>query len=346
MNARSVLVVLALLFLQRSALYATQMSYEPARLEWVTLQGSAQTDNPQSVAIDEDGNVLIAGYTRGDLGGTPSILTDAFVSKYNPDGSLIWTKHIDSGASDFSHAVSADGNGHFYLAGYTYGDLGEPLPSKVDSFVQKYSNNGELIWSRLQNFNNTNIGIDVSADKLGNVFTTGFSTFDINTSNAADAFVSMYDEGGNLQWSRELPIDGWVQGKGVAADNLGNVYVAGYSHDSFNYFDRWSDVFLSKYNATGELLWTGQFGSDSNDVAEDVAVDGSGGVYITGYASGALPDSIHDTEYEQAGLFVSKFDVEGNQIWTRQFGGGRGNSIAVDVSGNIYVVWQYLCCWL
>jgi hypothetical protein len=72
-----------------------------------------------------------------------------------------------------------------------------------------------------------------------------------------------------------------------------------------------------------------------------VTVDGSGNVYTTGYFIGPTdfdpgPGVFQLTSAGSSETFVVKLDGAGNFIWARQLGGGSGNSLAVDQSGNVF----------
>ena len=104
-----------------------------------------------------------------------------------------------------------------------------------------------------------------------------------------------------------------------AVDADGNVYIAGQvagalpGEVSVVPFD----AFLRKYDATGNVLWTSQFGTTSHDEATGVAVAPDGSVYVSGRVDGALPGQFHAGG---ADAFVRKYDAAGNAQWTRQFG--------------------------
>jgi len=87
-----------------------------------------------------------------------------------------------------------------------------------------------------------------------------------------------------------------------------------------------------------DILWTRQFGTSSSDLANGVAIDGAGNVYVVGQTEGALPGQ---TGLGGRDAFVRRYDSLGNQLWTRQFG-TRGDDAAlgagVDSDGNLYVV--------
>ena len=91
-----------------------------------------------------------------------------------------------------------------------------------------------------------------------------------------------------------------------------------------------TDAFVCKYNSTGNTIWAKQFGSANYDSANSVAVDGSGNVYVVGKVDGAITSPVPGGFGVDA--FVRKYDANGNQIWTRQFGLARNNYDAVGIA--------------
>ena len=64
-------------------------------------------------------------------------------------------------------------------------------------------------------------------------------------------------------------------------------------------------------------LWTRQFGTSGYDFARAVAVDPEGNVYVAGRTEGALPGQVSSGDFD---AFVRKYDRDGDEVWTRQFG--------------------------
>src|SRR3990172_4842131 len=159
---------------------------------------------------------------------------------------------------------------------------------------------------------------------------------------------------GDLVWADRL--GGTIDdvGTGVAVDGSGNVYTTGYFRGTADFdpgdgtFDLTSagsyDVFVSKLDAAGNLVWARRLGGTSDDYGYGVAVDGSGNVYTTGFFSGTAgfdpgADPSNLTSAGGADVFVSKLDSTGNFAWARQLGGpidDSGYGVAVDGSGNVY----------
>jgi hypothetical protein len=106
------------------------------------------------------------------------------------------------------------------------------------------------------------------------------------------------------------------------------------------------DVFVSKLNSAGNLVWAKQFGgfSDTSDEGKSVTTDAAGNIYITGtfrgtadFDPGAGTNNLIASG--KTDIFICKLDPSGNFIWARNFSGldeEVANSIRVDASGNVY----------
>jgi hypothetical protein len=145
-----------------------------------------------------------------------------------------------------------------------------------------------------------------------------------------------YSAGGVL-WNSQFGTPGQDWAHAIAANGPA-VYVVGCAWDALSgqASPGAGDVFLCKYDDRGNVLWTRQFGTPAYDVAWGVVADTSS-VYLAGCTGGALSGQ------NQAGgrdAFVCKYDDNGNEVWTRQFGSPRSTQVfgaAVDGAGNIFV---------
>jgi hypothetical protein len=151
----------------------------------------------------------------------------------------------------------------------------------------------------------------------------------------------------------------------MALDGAGNIYVTGQFGGSADFnpdpsvteahtSNGGQDVFLSKFSSTGVLQWARTWGGSGRDVANGIAVDGAGNVYVAGpfqYTVDFDPDPLTtDTHISNNSsgannTFVSKFDSSGSFKWARTWGpsvaGGEAYSVAVDSSNNVYVVGDF-----
>ena len=259
-------------------------------LVWVRQLGTNLGEQSGGVSAEGLGNVYITGGTQGILDGANAgdsdpFVYDAFVSKFDEDGNLEWTRQLGSKGEDFSNGVSADGLGNVYISGYTSGSLDDSNGVGSDAFVSKYSETGNLLWTRQFGTDAEVVSYGVSADSLGSVFISGLTSSDLP--RGRDAFVSKYSDTGTLLWTRQLGTDEYDSSWGVSADGLGNVYISGYTDGNLG--GRYAgnhDAFVSKFDTAGNLLWTTQLGTSGQDLSNGVSADGLGNVFFSGGTEG------------------------------------------------------------
>ena len=109
----------------------------PYPIEWARQLGTSAGDYSLGVAADPLGNVFITGGTCGSLGGPNAGRSDAFVSKYDGAGSLLWTRQLGTSSYDEGYGAALDPLGNVFFSGYTKGSLGGPNAGDFDAFLVK-----------------------------------------------------------------------------------------------------------------------------------------------------------------------------------------------------------------
>lgn len=122
-------------------------------LVWVKHRGSPADERAYAVTADAEGNVFVAGYTKGVLGDESHGRVDAFVAKYAADGELLWTAQLGSDEDDYAHSVTAADDGSVYIGGMSSGPLpgsaqGETNPDGFSAYVAKCTAEGEVVWEK------------------------------------------------------------------------------------------------------------------------------------------------------------------------------------------------------
>jgi hypothetical protein len=150
------------------------------RGKWLKLAGNSEISSRSGPTPAESRETASAGSY------------DAFVSKYDAAGTLVWTRQLGTGSGDGCYGVSADGLGSVYISGYTAGNLGGASAGSFDAFVSKYDAAGTLAWTRQLGTGSDDVSFGVSADGLGNVYFSGYTYGNLGGASAggADAFVS------------------------------------------------------------------------------------------------------------------------------------------------------------
>ena len=263
----------------------------------------------------------------------------AVVTKFDLAGNSLWSKAIGgSQGLTRSSGIVADAVGNTYAVGSTSESLGDQTNAGFnDAFVTKLDTLGNEVWTRLIGSSGNDFARAVALDQAGNVYvagsTTGVLAGGVN-GGREDAFLAKLDTGGNILWIRQFGGADGELANGVGVDAAGNAYVGGSISVTIEGIPIGnSDVFLAKYEASGNQSWIRQFGSSETDFGTAVAVDAAGNSWITGSMQGASPGGEQDA-------FVAKYDTAGTQLWIHQFGSVNGESaegVVVDAGGNAYV---------
>lgn len=167
--------------------------------------------------------------------------------------------------------------------------------------------------------------------------------------------LSTFSQTNQWQWAHRAGGDGFnvnghtEEGVDIVVDQNNDVYVCGHIFPLNTTFDTVQvnfnvtdlNIFLAKYSCEGELLWYRVFGSDRRDLVSSMTIDDAGYIYITGQIpDGQFGDAIlgDDTLASFGGLYVSKFDSAGNNIWNRvSYSGAFGHQIESGPNGSLYV---------
>jgi len=296
--------------------------------QWTEQLGSASSDAANAVATDSSGNVYVVGVTYGGLDGNSKGNSDLFVVKYNSSGTKQWTKQLGTEEYDEARGVVTDSSGNVYVVGGTKGRLnGISNSGRTDVFMIKFDSSGTRQWTKPLGTAQNDLANGVSIDSSGNFYVVGvtYKNLDGNTSaGGADLFVAKYNSSGTKQWTKQLGTSGRDHARGVATDYSGNVFVAGDTYGGLdgNTNAGYNDLFVVKYNSSGTKQWTKQFGTPSSDLADGVAVDSSGNVYVVGYTYGELDGN---TNTGASDIFVVKYNSSGTKQWTKQIGSSSQN---------------------
>ena len=244
---------------------------------------------------------------------------------------------------DEARGVATDSSGNVYVVGGTKGNLnGISNSGRTDAFVIKFNSSGTRQWTKKLGTWQNDLANGVATDSSGNFYVTGFTYqhLDGNTSAGnADLFVVKYNSSGKKQWTKQLGTSKHDRARGVATDSSGNVYVTGDTYGGLdgNTSAGYNDLFVVKYLDNGTKQWTKQLGTSSTDLANGVATDSSGNVYVAGGTYGGLDGN---TNAGNSDLFVVKYNSSGTKQWTKQMGSSSRDydyGVATDSSRNVYV---------
>ena len=302
-----------------------------------TFLGGSNHDRGFAIAIDAAGDAYVAGYTNSsDFPTTPGALRtsfasggmEGFVTKLNPAGNaLLYSTFLGGTADDRIYAIALDANGEAFVAGRTKspdfpvtpGAFGPTFQNTIcgpvlcaHGFVSKLDANGNtMVYSSYLGGRSSDRGLGIAVDASGDAYVTGYTN------------------------SSDFPVTPGAYRTAFHAGACGSFTC--------------SEGFVAKVNATGTALSYSTFlGGSKTDLAHEVAIDAGGAAYVTGETNSTdfpVTPGVYESAYAGTGTrhaFVTKLDATGSTLVYSTFLGGsntdQGHGIAVDASGNTYVV--------
>jgi len=215
-----------------------------------------------------------------------------------------WAKSAGSVSNDYSNATCTDAGGNVYAAG---------------SFQ-------------------------------GTTITIGSYTLQNTATGSNDIFLAKYDANGNVLWAKSAGGTERDFAYGVCADINGNVYITGFflsteiilGTDTLINAGSYGDIFIIKYDSSGNVQWARSAGGTSADEAFGICIDSESNIYIAGMFGSPTASFGSDTlnligYYD---IFIAKYTPGGNLTWVKNMGGTQWDaaySICTDNHKNIYI---------
>lgn len=340
-------------------------------IKWLRHAGGTGGDVAYGVGVDALHNCYVTGEVEqtATFGGGFSVTSagsnDIFLAKYDINGSVTRLQKWGSAGNDKGRALAVSPSGECYITGY-YSDgmmIGNVSLSHAggnDVYVTKINSSGTVLWAKRGGGGNDDRGYGVAYDKNGNVYITGyfnssatFSGTTISNSGVNGAYVAAYDNNGSFKWIRKggSCCDD-AEGNCIAVDEDNYIYVAGYYSGTATFGATTltavgsTDIFLAKYDASGNVIWAKSAGGAYEDIAYGLSIDT---VNHQIYMTGQIDDySYFGTNYIGAAgnrdVFITAYDMNGNVDWVRSYGGNQrdiGYAIANDNNGNIFTTGIY-----
>ncbi len=290
------------------------IKYDPSgNTLWTAVKDNSAnaTDEPTSLILDKDNNIITAGYY-----GQYMILV-----KYDESGNELWFHAFNPGYDyTLTDQLCTDGSGNIYYTGSSPKGQGLWQP-----FVRKYSADGNLAWDknfdlggyqRLVYDGNTNfyiVGSPVPEDSIWK------------------CTVIKFDTSGSIIWKNNFGTNGdlYYQPLKLILDSDQNFYVLG-SYGDY-YFQQMTELF--KCDSSGTLIWD-KLISDTSNVSiwpSDICLDSRDNIYMSGYKGTFASDGR---------LLTMRFNPDGDIIWEKSISDSNrysnGEFLGIDADNNVY----------
>ena len=347
-------------------------------VEYATFLGGLKDDKINAATVDADGNAYLVGATDSfnypTLGGFDTLYNnflDVTITKMNPQGSgLVFSTFLGGGDTEVATAVSLDGNGHIYVAGYvensgaaafefptTPGAFSATPAGGRDAWIARIDPGaGTLVFSTLLGGPMDDAAYALRVDGAGAVHVAGETAGSFPTTPGA--YDTVYDGGGDLfyvkldaagsslLYSTYIGAEGREQLPAMQIDQEGFVYLAA-TTNSVNLKTTPGvlqpsraagvDLFLLKIDASGQPpKFLTYIGGNRNEGNVSLVLDAGRNIYLSGFTEGfGFPVSEDALFPEAAGgrdAFILKLDMTASQVLYGTFLGGSGTDVGAGLA--------------
>jgi gliding motility-associated-like protein len=293
-------------------------------LIWVVKSGGSSGDEGIDCCFDKYGKILLCGVfqtttTFGSRGGSSVNLIsaggeDAFISKYDTSGLLLWVKRGGGALADNACNITTDNQNNIYFGGgfgccngapASFGTLTINNTGNWGGYIAKADENGNYVWlNGLGGVDGETI-VGCVVDSLCNVYIQGSygptntslsstfpgSSFAITGTGSIDAYYAKFDSAGVLGWVRPIGGTGTESTWDLLINKENQLISSGYFNNTVNFGNGYNlvsaglgDAFVLTLNGSnGNTINALRFGGTAEDFCFGSALDNSGNLYSCGF---------------------------------------------------------------
>jgi hypothetical protein len=284
--------------------------------QWATYFGGDQYESGNSCVADGNGHLyfLSNSGSNSDIASVGFETTrkgdmDAVLSKFDSNGTRVWSRYYGGNATDEGLSCALDSSGNVFIAGLTNSSSGLASSEYVgtytglgqESFIAKFDNDGQHLWGKyFQGYGDQYIQ-NCATDGSGAVYLSGLCDIanvynghqSVYGGGAWDAMLVKLNSAGQHLWSTYYGGAGDDVGRFCTTDSNGDVYLCGGTTSTAgiaslgeqNTNGGGNDAFLVKFNSAGVRQWGTYYGVDGNDQGFLCAADNNGHVYVAGLSA-------------------------------------------------------------
>ncbi len=275
-------------------------------LGWSQTYGGTGSESASSVVQTSDGGYAIAGTTY-NITINQDVYSDVYLVKTDASGNMLWNKIYGGTGSESASSVVQTSDGGYAIAGTTdsYG------AGNNDFWLVKTDSAGNQLWTKTYGGTGSESASSVVQTSDGGYAIAG--TTDSYGAGNNDFWLVKTDSAGNQLWTKTYGGTGSESASSVVQTSDGGYAIAGTTYNITINQDVYSDVYLVKTDASGNMLWNKIYGGTGLQGGQGVVQTSDDGYAIVGRRSFFGP-----SKYD---IYLVKTDASGNMLWNKTYGG-------------------------
>jgi uncharacterized delta-60 repeat protein len=226
---------------------------------WTRLIGSTSNDMAYGMTTGADGSIYVSGETFGNFDGkinekNSDFYSEAFITKYLPDGTKSWTRLLGSNYDEdaYAYGMTTGADGSIYVCGMVYDSTEQPNNNYYDTFITKYLPDGTKSWSRLLGTIEWDAAISMTTGADGSIYICGETRGNLDgqpNSGNSDAFITKYLPDGTKSWTQLIGTNYEDSAYGMKSSADGSIYICGMTGGDLDgqHNNGSLDAFITKY---------------------------------------------------------------------------------------------------
>lgn len=328
---------------------------------WKKTLGGIYTEDAAKVTLDASGNIITTGSFQLNVDFDPGPGTDTlyaptvntFFQKLDNAGNYIWSKNIKGISPNWPADLTTDPTGYIYTTGIFQGTITDfdPGPDStqlacngyIDTYILKLDDNGNFVWVKQIGGLSDDEPTSIKLDNAGNIYTAGYfegtmdldpgtSTFNFVSAGDDDAYLQKLSNTGDFIWAKQISGAYSQTIMSIEIDNSGSIYAGGHVGAATDFdggpgtytlpFGGQYDVFLSKYNSSGNLVWAKSIAGSAEEYLKVLEIDNYGGIYIAGEIWGT-------TDFDPGPGTYNLTSLGFRDIYTAKYSGDQCSNLAL-----------------
>jgi hypothetical protein len=300
-------------------------------ISWNKLLGGSSTDFLSDLKQTTDGGYIATGFSRsshsGDITDINKNDKDYWVVKLDISGAISWNKLIGCNTTEAPFAISQTSDGGYIVGGVSDGDNNGDVTNAnhgyYDFWLVKLNAVGTIQWNKLYGGLDYEGIYSMQVTSDGGYILAGLSqsssTGDVvgNNRGGYDSWIMKVDNLGNIAWTKLLggagddfatyiiqnPDNSYILIGNSTSSTSGDVTATNHGNN---------DYWITKFSATGTILWNKLLGGNGDDRAYSIARLSNGDYIVAGVSSSSSNGDVIDTNHGNSDFWIVKIDANGN----------------------------------
>ncbi|MBP7713945.1 MAG: T9SS type A sorting domain-containing protein [Bacteroidia bacterium] len=309
-------------------------------IQWQNTIGGNLYDQLYAIQQTSDGGYILGGYSDSNISGDKTENSqggyDYWVVKLDVSGNIQWQNTIGGNSGDCLTSIQQTTDGGYILGGYSWssisGDKTEDPQGTEDYWVVKLDPTGNIQWQNTigGNYYDELYAIQQTSD--GGYILGGYSGSDIFgdkteiSQGLDDYWVVKLDAIGTIQWQNTIGgnSEDWLKSVQQTTDGgyiLGGSSYSGISGDKTENCHGYTDYWVVKLDASGNIQWQNTIGGNDADWLYSVQQTTDGGYILGGYSDSYISGDKTENSQGDYDCWAVKLDSIGNIQWQNSIGG-------------------------